>query len=49
VKTGQLDDNLVEPYPPIVIKVIRIFGWTALSVGFSIVLWIIYAMVFAYR
>lgn len=49
VKTGKLDENLVEPYPPIVIRVIRIFGWTALSVGFSIVLWIIYAMLFAYQ
>ncbi len=46
---GKLEENLVEPYPPIVIKAIRIFGWIALSVGFSIVLWIIYAMVFAYR
>jgi thiosulfate reductase cytochrome b subunit len=49
IKTGKLEENLVEPYPPIVIKAIRVFGWSALSVGFSIVVWIIYAMVFAYR
>jgi cytochrome b subunit of formate dehydrogenase len=49
VRTGKLEEHLVEPYPPIVIKTIRVFGWTALSVGFSIVLWIIYAMIFAYR
>jgi hypothetical protein len=49
VQTGKLEDHLVEPYPPIVIRTIRIFGWTALCVGFSIVLWIIYAMIFAYR
>lgn len=49
VKEGKLDRFLVEPYPPIVIRVIRIFGWTALSLGFSIVIWIIYAMLFAYQ
>jgi cytochrome b subunit of formate dehydrogenase len=49
VKEGKLNDYLVEPYPPIVIRVIRLFGWTALSIGFSIVIWIIYAMLFAYQ
>ena len=49
LKEGKLDEYLVEPYPPIVIRVIRIFGWTALSIGFSIVIWIIYAMLFAYQ
>jgi cytochrome b subunit of formate dehydrogenase len=49
VKSGKLDDYLVEKYPPIVIKVIRAFAWTALCVGFSIVIWIIYAMLFAYQ
>jgi cytochrome b subunit of formate dehydrogenase len=49
VKEGKLEDRLVEAYPPIVIRAIRIFGWTALAVGFSIVLWILYAMIFAYR
>jgi len=49
VRTGKLEEHLVEPYPPIVIRAIRVFGWTALCVGFSIVLWIIYAMIFAYR
>ena len=48
-KSGTLDDRLVEPYPQIVIRAIRVFGWAALSIGFSIVIWIIYAMVFAYR
>lgn len=27
----------------------RAFAWTALAVGFGIVLWILYAMLFAYR
>jgi cytochrome b subunit of formate dehydrogenase len=49
VKAGKLKENLVEPYPPIVIRAIRLFGWTALSIGFSIVIWIIYAMLFAYQ
>jgi len=49
VRAGKLKDHLVEPYQPIVIRAIRIFGWTALSIGFSIVVWIIYAMLFAYQ
>ena len=47
--SGKLEEHLVEPYPPIVIRAIRAFAWTALTVGFGIVVWIIYAMVFAYR
>lgn len=49
VRKGELHRHLVEPYPPIVIRAVRVFGWTALSMGFSIVVWIIYAMLFAYR
>jgi len=49
VKSGKLDEYLVEQYPPIVIKVIRAFAWAALCIGFSIVIWIIYAMLFAYQ
>ncbi len=49
VRSGRLQNNLVEPYPPIVVRTIKTFGWVALSVGFSIVIWIIYAMVFAYK
>jgi len=49
VQKGELEKYLVEPYPPIVIKGMVIFGWTALITGFSIIIWIIYAMIFAYR
>ncbi len=49
VEKGELEKHLVEPYPPIVIRAIKIFGWTALTLGFSIIIWIIYAMLFAYR
>jgi cytochrome b subunit of formate dehydrogenase len=49
VKNGMLEEHLVEAYPPIVLRAVRAFGWTALGVGFSIVIWILYAMIFAYR
>ena len=49
VESGELEKHLVEPYPPIVIKAMKIFGWTALTIGLSMVLWIIYAMIFVYR
>ena len=49
VASGKLDELLVEPYPPIVVRVIKAFAWTALTIGFSLIIMIIYAMVFAYR
>jgi cytochrome b subunit of formate dehydrogenase len=49
VRTGKLQDYLVDAYPPIVTRTIRAFAWTALTLGFCIVVWIIYAMLFAYR
>jgi hypothetical protein len=49
VKAGTLDQYLVEPYPEIVVRAIRFFAWTALAFGFSMVVWIIYAMLFAYQ
>ncbi len=49
VKSGELEKYLVEPYPPIVVRAVRVFGWTALTLGFSIVVWIIYAMIFMYK
>lgn len=49
VKKGELEKYLVEPYPDLVEKVIRIFGWIALSIGFFMIVWIIYAMIFAYK
>ena len=47
--TGTLGQFMVEPYPPIVTRTIKVFGWIALSTGFSIIVWIIYAMIFAYK
>ncbi len=49
VENGELEKHLVEAYPPIVIRGMKIFGWTALTLGFSIIIWIIYSMIFAYR
>jgi len=49
VEKKELEKYLIEQYPPIVIKGMIIFGWTALAIGFSIIIWIIYAMIFAYR
>jgi len=49
VASGKLEANLEEPQPEIVVRTIRGFAWIALSIGFSVVVWIIYAMLFAYR
>lgn len=49
VASGRLQSHLEEPQPEIVVRTIRVFAWIALSIGFSIVVWIIYAMLFAYR
>jgi cytochrome b subunit of formate dehydrogenase len=49
VRKGTLAKSLVEPYPPIVIRAIKTFAWVALWVGFGIIVWIIYAMIFAYK
>ncbi len=49
VASGTLEENLVWPYQRVVIRTFRVFAWTALAVGTLMVLWIIYAMVFAYR
>jgi len=49
VASGQLEAHLEEPQPAIVVKTIRTFAWIALTIGFCIVVWIIYAMVFVYR
>jgi thiosulfate reductase cytochrome b subunit len=47
--SGELEKLMADPYPPIVLRGIKVFAWTALSLGFILVVMIIYAMVFAYR
>ncbi len=49
VASGRSESSLEEPQPEIVVRTIRAFAWIALSIGFSIVVWIIYAMLFAYK
>jgi cytochrome b subunit of formate dehydrogenase len=49
VASGRLRECMEEPQPEIVVRTIRAFAWIALSIGFSIVVWIIYAMLFAYK
>jgi cytochrome b subunit of formate dehydrogenase len=49
IEQGNIQEYLVEAYQPIVIKAIRIFAWIALTVGFSIIVWILYAMIFVYK
>ncbi|MGE5112726.1 MAG: formate dehydrogenase subunit gamma [Acidobacteriaceae bacterium] len=49
VASGRLEQNLAEPHPEIVVRGIRAFAWLALAIGSFVVVWIIYAMVFAYR
>ena len=49
VENGELEKYLIDQYPPIIVRVMKIFGWCALITGFSIVILIIYAMLFSYR
>lgn len=49
VASGELQRHLEEPQPEVVVKAIRMFAWIALSIGFGVVVWIVYAMIFAYR
>ncbi len=49
LESGRLEEHLAEPHPEIVVRGIRAFAWMALAIGSFVVVWIIYAMVFAYR
>ena len=46
---GDLEKHLVEPAAPGFVRTVRVFGFSALIVGFTLVVLIIYAMLFAYR
>ncbi len=47
--SGELERRLEDPPSPAFTRGVRIFGFTALALGFTLVLLIIYAMLFAYR
>jgi cytochrome b subunit of formate dehydrogenase len=46
---GELDENMTEPPSQLLIRTAKIFGYSAMTVGFALVALIIYAMLFAYR
>ncbi|MCB0751114.1 MAG: hypothetical protein KDC52_06540 [Ignavibacteriae bacterium] len=49
MESGELDDRLVPPPSPFLVKIAKIFGFTALFIGLSIIIMIIYSMIFLYK
>jgi len=49
VERGELEKNLMPAPVPVIGKIWRRFGFTALAIGLSLIALIIYAVVFAYR
>ncbi len=49
VASGKREAQMEPAYPPIVTRTIRAFAWVALALGFNIVLWILYAVLFAHQ
>jgi cytochrome b subunit of formate dehydrogenase len=49
VASGRLEATLVEPYPKGRERALKVFGFTALAVGLTLIALIVYSMVFGYR
>jgi cytochrome b subunit of formate dehydrogenase len=49
VRSGKLEEHLADPLPENKVRVISFFAWIALGIGLSLVVGIIYAMVFVYK
>ena len=49
MESGELDERLVDPPSPLLVKIAKIFGFTALFIGISIIIMIIYSMIFLYK
>jgi predicted CXXCH cytochrome family protein len=49
VRSGQLSDSLVDPFPVAAVRGIRGFAATALTVGLILIVLIVYTMIFGYR
>jgi len=49
VAEGRLEEHMVDPLPEGFVKALKFFGFTALTIGMSLVILIIYAVVFGYR
>ena len=49
VRTGQLEEHLVGPIPSEAERAARVFGFVALAIGLTLIVLIVYAMLFGYR
>ena len=49
VEKGELENHMVEPMNPTMIRAFKIFGFTALTIGLSLILLIIWAELFGYH
>jgi hypothetical protein len=49
VASGELEKNLFEPYPRNVQILFRVIGFTALSIGLTLIFLIVYSMLWGYR
>ena len=49
VAAGKLDESIVPPPTPAFERAARIFGFTALGIGLTLIALIVYSMVFSYR
>jgi len=49
VERGELEKHLVEPMDPAMVRAFKIFGFTALLIGLSLIVMIIWAQIFGYR
>jgi len=49
VAAGALDETLVDPFPSGLERAFKIFGFTALAVGLTLIALIVYSMLFGYR
>ena len=49
VASGELEEHLVAPFPKPAERGARVFGFLALAIGLSLLVLIVYAMLFSYR
>jgi cytochrome b subunit of formate dehydrogenase len=49
VASGELEETLVDAYPGEIERAFKIFGFTALAVGLTLIALIVYSMLFGYR
>jgi cytochrome b subunit of formate dehydrogenase len=49
MKRGELEGHLVDPYPPRLERAFKVFGFAALAVGLTLIVLIVYSVLFGYR